>query len=248
MPLASVLRWSWRSCGCSRRTASILRSRCPWPRTPASRQFRLPTSRCQSNGWPSTLTARPSTSASACAGIGSSATGCDTAIRRGAWRSCGRGILRKDGGLWSSFGKYEPKSLSRRIRGIGPRIPSMLRRIARKWVTKMQHTDRQRGTLLGLAVGDALGAAIEFKRSGTFAEVTGYRGGGPHGLAPGEYGQTTLARHGRTSRRTGFLARLRRARKPVLRDLLSSRHWRNPWYRFSLAGSAWTRRMALAHK
>ena len=48
-------------------------------------------------------------------------------------------------------------------------------------------SDRQRGTLFGLAVGDALGAAIEFKRPGTFAEVTGYRGGGPHGLAPGEW-------------------------------------------------------------
>ena len=50
---------------------------------------------------------------------------------------------------------------------------------------------RQRGTLLGLAVGDALGAAIEFKRPGTFAEVTGYRGGGPHGLAPGEWTDDT---------------------------------------------------------
>ncbi len=37
----------------------------------------------------------------------------------------------------------------------------------------MLSADRQRGTLLGLAVGDALGAAIEFKRPGTFAEVTG---------------------------------------------------------------------------
>ena len=50
----------------------------------------------------------------------------------------------------------------------------------------MLSTDRQRGTLLGLAIADALGAAVEFKRPGTFAEVTGYRGGGPHGLAPGE--------------------------------------------------------------
>ena len=47
--------------------------------------------------------------------------------------------------------------------------------------------DRQRGTLLGLAVGDALGAAVEFEMPGSFAEVTGYRGGGPHGLAPGEW-------------------------------------------------------------
>ena len=43
----------------------------------------------------------------------------------------------------------------------------------------MVSTDRQRGTLLGLAIGDALGAAVEFKPPGTFPEVTGYRGGGP---------------------------------------------------------------------
>jgi ADP-ribosylglycohydrolase len=47
--------------------------------------------------------------------------------------------------------------------------------------------DRMRGTLLGLAVGDALGAAVEFKRPGTFKPVVGFRGGGPHGLAPGEW-------------------------------------------------------------
>ena len=50
----------------------------------------------------------------------------------------------------------------------------------------MSHTDCQRGTLLGLAVGDALGAAIEFQMPGGFEEVTGYRGGGSHDLAPGQ--------------------------------------------------------------
>jgi ADP-ribosylglycohydrolase len=39
--------------------------------------------------------------------------------------------------------------------------------------------DRQRGTLIGLSIGDALGAAVEFEPPGTFSEVTGYRGGGP---------------------------------------------------------------------
>lgn len=43
--------------------------------------------------------------------------------------------------------------------------------------------DRSGGTLIGLAVGDALGAAVEFKSPGSFAPVTGYRSGGPHGLA-----------------------------------------------------------------
>ena len=55
----------------------------------------------------------------------------------------------------------------------------------------MQSIDRQRGTLLGLAVGDALGAAVEFEPPGTFPEVTGYRSGGPHGLAPGEWTDDT---------------------------------------------------------
>lgn len=55
----------------------------------------------------------------------------------------------------------------------------------------MSSVDRQRGTLLGLAVGDALGAAVEFEPPSSFAEVTGYRGGGPHGLAPGEWTDDT---------------------------------------------------------
>jgi hypothetical protein len=52
-------------------------------------------------------------------------------------------------------------------------------------------TDRQRGALLGLAIGDALGAAIEFRSPGTFDPVTGYRAGGPHGLAAGEWTDDT---------------------------------------------------------
>ena len=55
----------------------------------------------------------------------------------------------------------------------------------------MTQPDRQRGTLLGLAIGDALGAAVEFQYPGTFTPVTGYRAGGPHGLAPGEWTDDT---------------------------------------------------------
>ncbi len=40
--------------------------------------------------------------------------------------------------------------------------------------------DRRRGCLLGLAVGDALGAAVEFRPPGTFEPVARYRAGGPH--------------------------------------------------------------------
>ena len=51
--------------------------------------------------------------------------------------------------------------------------------------------DRRRGTLIGLAVGDALGAAVEFKSPGSFARVTCYRIGGPHGLKAGEWTDDT---------------------------------------------------------
>ena len=51
--------------------------------------------------------------------------------------------------------------------------------------------NRQRGCLYGLAVGDALGAAVEFKRPGTFEPVTGYRDGGPHRLKPGQWTDDT---------------------------------------------------------
>src|SRR5687768_2223324 len=51
--------------------------------------------------------------------------------------------------------------------------------------------DRQRGTLLGLAVGDALGAAVEFSAPGSFPPVEGYRAGGPHRLATGEWTDDT---------------------------------------------------------
>jgi ADP-ribosyl-[dinitrogen reductase] hydrolase len=45
--------------------------------------------------------------------------------------------------------------------------------------------------MIGLAVGDALGAAVEFMPPGSFTEVTGYRAGGPHGLAPDEFTDDT---------------------------------------------------------
>jgi ADP-ribosyl-[dinitrogen reductase] hydrolase len=50
---------------------------------------------------------------------------------------------------------------------------------------------RLRGALIGLAVGDALGAAVECKSPGTFKPVDGYRAGGPHGLEPGEWTDDT---------------------------------------------------------
>ncbi|MDP6722377.1 MAG: ADP-ribosylglycohydrolase family protein, partial [Pirellulaceae bacterium] len=55
----------------------------------------------------------------------------------------------------------------------------------------MKISDQQRGTLIGLAVGDALGAAVEFMAPCTFEPVTDYRVGGPHGLEPGEWTDDT---------------------------------------------------------
>lgn len=45
--------------------------------------------------------------------------------------------------------------------------------------------DRQRGCFLGMAIWDALGAAVEFHPPGSFPLVTGYRARGPHGLRAG---------------------------------------------------------------
>ena len=45
--------------------------------------------------------------------------------------------------------------------------------------------------MIGLAIGDALGAAVEFKSPGSFPPVTGYRNGGPHRLEAGEWTDDT---------------------------------------------------------
>lgn len=55
----------------------------------------------------------------------------------------------------------------------------------------MSYYDRQRGAFIGLAVGDALGAAVEFAMPGEFEPVTDYRDGGPHRLNPGEWTDDT---------------------------------------------------------
>ena len=55
----------------------------------------------------------------------------------------------------------------------------------------MKKNDRQRGCLYGLAIGDSLGAAVEFRDRGTFPIVTCYRSGGPHSLAKGQWTDDT---------------------------------------------------------
>lgn len=52
-------------------------------------------------------------------------------------------------------------------------------------------SDRFRGCLLGLAVGDAIGTAVEFEPRGSFAPLTDMVGGGPFRLAPGEWTDDT---------------------------------------------------------
>ena len=51
--------------------------------------------------------------------------------------------------------------------------------------------DRFRGCLLGLACGDAVGTAVEFRRRGTFPPVTDMVGGGPFHLQPGQWTDDT---------------------------------------------------------
>jgi len=57
--------------------------------------------------------------------------------------------------------------------------------------SKQAINDRCAGTFLGLAIGDALGAAVEFQPPGSFEPVVDYRGDGPHGLNPGEWTDDT---------------------------------------------------------
>jgi ADP-ribosyl-[dinitrogen reductase] hydrolase len=52
-------------------------------------------------------------------------------------------------------------------------------------------TDRYRGCLLGLAVGDAVGTTVEFKPRGTFHPVEDMVGGGAFELRPGQWTDDT---------------------------------------------------------
>lgn len=52
-------------------------------------------------------------------------------------------------------------------------------------------SDRYRGSLLGLACGDALGTTVEFKPRGSFPAVTDMTGGGPFNLKPGQWTDDT---------------------------------------------------------
>lgn len=51
--------------------------------------------------------------------------------------------------------------------------------------------ERFRGSLLGLAVGDALGTSLEFRQRGSFEPITDMLGGGPFCLEPGQWTDDT---------------------------------------------------------
>jgi ADP-ribosyl-[dinitrogen reductase] hydrolase len=51
--------------------------------------------------------------------------------------------------------------------------------------------DRYRGSLAGLACGDAVGTTVEFRSPGSFAPLTDMVGGGPFGLAAGQWTDDT---------------------------------------------------------
>lgn len=55
----------------------------------------------------------------------------------------------------------------------------------------LESQDRFRGSLLGLAAGDAVGTTLEFHRPGTFAPIGDMAGGGPFGLRPGQWTDDT---------------------------------------------------------
>ncbi len=58
-------------------------------------------------------------------------------------------------------------------------------------MSEIKTRDRYRGSLLGLAAGDALGTTLEFKKRGTFERLTDMIGGGPFCLEAGEWTDDT---------------------------------------------------------
>lgn len=55
----------------------------------------------------------------------------------------------------------------------------------------MEPIERYRGSLSGLAIGDALGTTLEFKPPGSFSPINDMIGGGPFDLNPGQWTDDT---------------------------------------------------------
>ncbi len=59
-------------------------------------------------------------------------------------------------------------------------------------MTSLEHKrDRALGSLIGLAIGDAVGTTLEFRTRGSFAPITDLVGGGPFGLRAGQWTDDT---------------------------------------------------------
>lgn len=74
---------------------------------------------------------------------------------------------------------------------VPPNIGEVWELIAPRDDVRPDARDRMRGALIGLAVGDAVGTTVEFKRPGSFPPVTDMSGGGPFGLAAGQWTDDT---------------------------------------------------------
>ncbi len=110
-----------------------------------------------------------------------------------------RGGLRRTGTVAASvlvaLGYNDPDEAIRIVRSVRderavetPEQEEYVRRFARE---RRAWRDRYRGSLLGLAVGDALGTTVEFEPPGTFMPLEDIVGGGPFGLRAGEWTDDT---------------------------------------------------------
>jgi len=52
---------------------------------------------------------------------------------------------------------------------------------------KIKNRDRYLGSMLGLAIGDALGAPVEFREKDSFDKIEQYKRGGKFNLEIGEF-------------------------------------------------------------
>ncbi len=64
-------------------------------------------------------------------------------------------------------------------------------RISPKETPTISLENRYTGCLLGLAVGDAVGTTLEFRRPGSFTPIDDMVGGGPFSLKPGQWTDDT---------------------------------------------------------